>query len=60
MKIEIETSPEKFKDLILAIEANAELADVKHQIQTALALAGHHQIDDIPKEGDHPIIDRFE
>ena len=60
MKIEIEATAQKFKDLIIFIESNPDLTDLKQQILTAIEMENHDQIDEVPKEGDHPIIDRFE
>jgi hypothetical protein len=60
MKIQIEATAQNFSDLIAAIESNPELIDIKQQLLTAIAMNVHDQLDEVPKEGDHPIIDRFE
>lgn len=60
MKVLIEATTENFNDLITAIESNLSLADVKNQLETAIAMQDHDPSKEVPKEGDHPIIDRFE
>lgn len=60
MKIQIEATVQKFNDLIRAIDSYPELNDIKQQLLTAIAMDVHEQGDEVPKEGDHPIIDRFE
>jgi hypothetical protein len=60
MKIQIEATAQKFNDLIAAIDSNPELSDIKQQVLTAIAMDVHDQVDEVPKEGDHPVIDRFE
>ena len=60
MKIQIEATAQKFNELIKMIESDPDLVDIKQQILTAMAMEIHHQINQVPKEGDHPIIDRFE
>ncbi|WP_316799622.1 hypothetical protein [Pedobacter frigidisoli] len=60
MKIQIEATTQQLNSLIQLLEPNSELADLKQQLITAIAMDNHEQMDDIPKPGDHPIIDRFE
>lgn len=60
MKIQIEATAQNFSDLIATIDSNPELIDIKQQLLTAIAMDVHDQLDEVPKEGDHPIIDRFE
>lgn len=60
MNIQIEASVAQLEELIAATENIASLEPVRQQIMTAIALDQKSQEDDVPKIGDHPIIDRFE
>lgn len=60
MKIILEATFDDFGNLISAIESNTGLNDLKQQIQSAMAMQNHDQSAEVPKEGDHPVIDRFE
>lgn len=60
MKIQIEASATAINELVALIHNQPNLIEIKEQIITAIALNSHDQSQEVPREGDDPIIDRNE
>ena len=60
MKIQIEASATSINELIALIDTQPNLVEIKDQIMKAIALDNHNQSQEVPKEGDDPIIERSE
>ena len=60
MKIQIETSAAAINELVALIDNQPNLVEIKDQIVTAIALNNHNQSQEVPREGDDPIIERSE
>lgn len=60
MKIQIEASATAINELIALIDTQPNLVEIKDQIMKAIALDNHKQSQEVPKEGDDPIIERSE
>ncbi len=60
MKIQIEASATAINELIALIDTQPNLVEIKDQIMKAIALDNHNQSQEVPKEGDDPIIERSE
>ena len=60
MKIQIEGSATAINELVALIDNQPNLVEIKDQIVTAIALNNHNQSQEVPREGDDPIIERSE
>lgn len=60
MKIQIEASAAAINELVALIDNQPNLVEIKDQIVTAIALNNHNQSQEVPREGDDPIIERSE
>jgi len=60
MKIQIEASATAINELVALIDNQPNLVEIKDQIVTAIALNNHNQSQELPREGDDPIIERSE
>jgi len=60
MKIQIEASATAINELVALIDNQPNLVEIKDQIVTAIALNNHNQSQEVPREGDDPIIERSE
>lgn len=60
MKIQIEASATAINELVALIDNQHNLVEIKDQIVTAIALNNHNQSQEVPREGDDPIIERSE
>lgn len=60
MKIQIEASATAINELVVLIDNQPNLVEIKDQIVTAIALNNHSQSQEVPREGDDPIIERSE
>ena len=60
MKIQIEASATAINELVALIDNQLNLVEIKDQIVTAIALNNHNQSQEVPREGDDPIIERSE
>ncbi len=60
MKIQIEASATAINELVALIDNQPSLVEIKDQIVTAIALNNHNQSQEVPREGDDPIIERSE
>jgi hypothetical protein len=60
MKLQIEASATAINELIALIDNQPNLVEIKDQIMKAITLDNHNQSQEVPKEGDDPIIERSE
>lgn len=60
MKIQIEATTEQWNQLITKLHEDSSLNELRQQIIDAIAMDTHNQLDEVPKPGDDPIIERSE
>lgn len=60
MKIQIEATPQQWNRLVVKLHEDSNFDELRQQILDAIAMDTHNQLDEVPKPGDDPIIERSE
>jgi hypothetical protein len=60
MNIQIDGSKEELDTLAAFLADDSRFNNISQQLRAALAFEEHHQEDDVPRPGDHPLVERSE